>query len=78
MEYRMRYAVQTALGMKYLHSKNIVHKDLKPENLLLNAKGDIAIADLGLASSVSTKSQANLTEQWGSGTATYMAPCVML
>ena len=75
---RIRYAVQIALGMKYLHSRNIVHRDLKPENLLVNARGDVLIADLGLARSAASRSQSNLTTGFGSGTPTYMAPYVTL
>jgi len=34
-------------GLNYLHSKNIIHRDLKSENLLINAEGVVKIGDLG-------------------------------
>ena len=36
-------------GVNYLHSKDIIHRDLKGGNLLLNNKGELKIADFGLA-----------------------------
>lgn len=35
--------------MKYLHTSNVVHRDLKPRNLLVNSNCDVKICDFGLA-----------------------------
>lgn len=43
------YVIEIILGLDYLHSKNIVYRDLKPENLLLDEEGHIALTDFGLA-----------------------------
>ncbi|CAB4066694.1 STK11 [Lepeophtheirus salmonis] len=41
------YFIQLATGLEYLHSQRVVHKDIKPGNLLLNTSGVLKIADFG-------------------------------
>merc|ERR1711907_229501 len=43
------FLYQILRGLKYMHSANILHRDLKPGNLLVNANCDLKIWDLGLA-----------------------------
>ena len=40
------FAYQILRGLKYLHSANVMHRDLKPNNLLVNANCDLKICDL--------------------------------
>lgn len=49
--------MQLLRGLKYLHSANILHRDLKPGNLLINANCDLKICDFGLARTSSSKGQ---------------------
>jgi len=44
-----------ARGMAYLHSRGVMHRDLKGVNLLLDSRGNLKIADLGLATLVANK-----------------------
>jgi len=43
------YVVQAARGLEYAHSKGIIHRDIKPGNLILDKLGAVKILDLGLA-----------------------------
>lgn len=46
---RFQLCLGLASGLRRIHSKNIVHKDLKPDNIFLNKDWEIKIGDLGLA-----------------------------
>jgi serine/threonine protein kinase len=43
------YFIEILLGLEYLHSKDIVYRDIKPENILVDIEGHVKIADFGLA-----------------------------
>ncbi|XP_055844792.1 cyclin-dependent kinase 7 [Episyrphus balteatus] len=43
------YMIMTLQGLEYLHMNWILHRDLKPNNLLVNSKGVLKIGDFGLA-----------------------------
>ena len=42
-------AIQTLQGLKYAHSQDVIHKDIKPANILINSEGDVKLTDFGLA-----------------------------
>eukprot|EP00505_MAST-04D_sp_SCG-Rhode-Island_P002908 Stramenopile-MAST_4_protein_2908 len=43
------YVHQMLSGIAYVHSNRVLHRDLKPQNLLLNKNGELKLADFGLA-----------------------------
>ena len=49
------------LNLGYCHARRILHRDLKPQNLLINKKGELKLADFGLAraKSIPTKTYSN-------------------
>lgn len=46
------YTARTVLGIRHLHQKGIVYRDLKPENVMLDEYGRSRISDMGLACKV--------------------------
>ncbi|CAB1096261.1 unnamed protein product [Ectocarpus sp. CCAP 1310/34] len=43
------YTAEIVLAFSYLHSLNVVYRDLKPENLLITREGRIKVTDFGFA-----------------------------
>ena len=68
----LRIATETAQGLKEAHRKGVVHRDVKPSNILLAPDGRAVIADFGLAQ---FDSDPRITRHGeGLGTPAYMAP----
>jgi cyclin-dependent kinase 7 len=53
------YLIQTLKGLEYLHRSWIMHRDLKPNNLLVNSAGILKVGDFGLAKFYGSPSRVN-------------------
>lgn len=69
-------ARQTAQGMDYLHAKNIIHRDMKSNNIFLHEGLTVKIGDFGLATVKSRWSGSQQVEQ-PTGSILWMAPEVI-
>lgn len=66
-------AIVCAEALKHAHSENMVHRDIKPDNILVTKKGVIKVADFGLAKALDE--DVSMTQSGtGLGTPLYMAP----
>jgi len=72
----LRYAIEVAQGLVYLHSQKLAHNDLKPENVLLRVDPDTGIEETKLCDfgAVSTRDAVSKTASHGIMTMHYAAP----
>ncbi len=66
-------AVVCAQALAHAHERNMVHRDIKPDNILLTSRGVIKVADFGLAKAIDEDVSMTQSGQ-GLGTPLYMAP----
>ncbi|CAL1533135.1 unnamed protein product [Lymnaea stagnalis] len=66
--------IQMADALTYLHSKKVMHRDIKPDNILLNSNNDIKVGDLGTARIQEFTAQGGATAV---GTYCYMSPQIL-
>ena len=69
----LELAIEVGIGLAYAHEQGIVHRDVKPQNVLLNGDGKPKVTDFGIARSLDV--EAGMT-QTGTvlGTSSYIAP----
>ncbi|CBI24554.3 unnamed protein product, partial [Vitis vinifera] len=69
------YIAEVVLALEYLHSLNVIHRDLKPDNLLIGHDGHIKLTDFGLSKVGLINSTEDLSV---AGTPDYLAPEILL
>jgi serine/threonine-protein kinase len=71
----IKITLQVCRAIAHAHANGVVHRDMKPENVLLDREQNVRIADFGLADIVGTQTWGTLTgSNMAMGTAHYMAP----
>ncbi len=69
------YVKQVAEALQYMHTQKLIHRDVKPESMLLGRNNEVLLAEFGIAIiAQSTRSQQTQQTQEAAGSVTYMAP----
>lgn len=58
------YAAEIVLAIEYLHSKKILYRDLKPENVLVSRDGHIKLADFGLSKRINKMNKLQTSKRY--------------
>ena len=65
---------QVADALQYAHEQKFIHRDVKPENMLLGRRQEVLLSDFGIATIAHSTSSLNVGAEGTSGTLAYMAP----
>jgi len=75
LEECLQIAIAIAEALKYLHQAEIVHKDIKPSNIIINQEtGEVKLADFSIASRLSMENATATAPSLLEGTLAYIAP----
>ncbi len=67
-------AIQVAEALMHAHERGLIHRDVKPKNIMINKDGVVKLADLGLARAMSDKEAAEAESGKAFGTPYYISP----
>src|SRR6516165_5655638 len=65
---------QVAEALQYAHEQKFIHRDVKPENMLVGKRQEVLLSDFGIATIVHSTSSLSTSAEGTSGTLAYMAP----
>jgi ABC-type transport system substrate-binding protein/serine/threonine protein kinase len=68
------YVKQVSAALQYAHDKKFIHRDVKPENMLIGQHQEVLLSDFGIATIAHSTSSLNVGTEGASGTLAYMAP----
>ena len=66
--------IQSAEALMHAHERGLIHRDIKPKNIMINRDGVVKVADLGLARAISDKEAAEAEQGKAFGTPYYISP----
>ena len=67
--------IEVAAALSFAHRNNVVHRDIKPGNILIGSNGQLKVADFGIARALGSAADSNLTQVGAvMGTAAYLSP----
>ncbi|ORX56610.1 kinase-like protein [Piromyces finnis] len=72
--YAHKYFKQLIDGLEYIHAHSIIHRDIKPGNLLINSEGELKITDFGIAEEFDKYSPDKLNVTTFAGTHQFLSP----
>ena len=64
-------AIQIAQGLEAAHNKHVIHRDIKPQNIILSKEGKVKVADFGIAKAATTT---NTIQECAAGSVHYLSP----
>ena len=68
------FVKQMSAALQYAHEKKYIHRDVKPENMLIGQHQEVLLSDFGIATISHSTSSLNVGAEGTSGTLAYMAP----
>ncbi len=68
------FVKQMSAALQYAHDKKFIHRDVKPENMLIGQHQEVLLSDFGIATISQSTSSLNVGAEGTSGTLAYMAP----
>jgi len=70
----LEVVIQVAEALEHAHERGLIHRDIKPKNLMISKEGLVKVADMGLARAISDKEAAEAEKGKAFGTPYYISP----